>query len=502
MNLKLKLKVIALLVVGLTMQLSGQSIPVNLNRYINEASQNNEINANVLIADNGQILYKKSYGYKNIAGKELLNDSTRFPLASISKTITAVAILQLMEQGKLQLDDPLVKYLADFPYPAITIKQLLSHTSGLPDIEAVIDEWVAKQPDKIFTNADDMPALRLYSQTKQLPFQPGERWGYSTLGYHFLALLVEKISRETFDGYLNQHIFRSAGMNDTYLQTSLAQAKDKTRTLNYLYNNHYEMKLEWVDTLADRREWTYNLTGMVGGNNVVGTAIDLLKFDQALYSGKLLKPATLELMFTPVKLNNGQNNQAIAGTSCGLGWFIFTDTSNGKIVWHSGSNPGVTTLFVMNITKKQTYIVLQNIAISNPVYKDMLSIITGSTITYKIPLGFIYAQDIYKKNADYAYARLNELSADTLKYSLKEEDMARTGLEFSRSRRLYNLGLETYKLNTLLFPNSWRAYTDYADLLSSQPANKETAIMFYKKALLLNPANEKNKISLKQLIEK
>jgi CubicO group peptidase (beta-lactamase class C family) len=502
MNVNFKIRATVLWVVAFVMQLNAQSIPANLNRYINEAAQNNEINANVLIAENGEVLYKNSYGYKNIATKAFLNDSTQFQLASISKTVTAVAVLQLMEKNKFRLDDALVKYLPEFPYPTITIKQLLSHTSGLPDIEAIIDPLVAKQPGKIFTNADDMPALKIYSQTKQLPFQPGERWGYSTLGYHFLALLIEKLSREPFDQYLRNHIFVPAGMNNTYLQTSLSQTKDKNRTLNYLYNNHYEMKLEWVDTLADRREWTYNLTGMVGGNGLVSTAIDLLKFDQALYSAKLLKAATLELAFTPVKLNNGQNNQAIAGTSCGLGWFIFNDTSNGKIVWHSGSNPGVTTLFARNITKKQTYILLQNIAISNPVYKDILSIITGTPATYKIPLGFVYAQDIYKKGPDYAYTHLIELKSDSLKYALKEEDMARTGLEFSRSRRLYNLALETYKLNTLLFANSWKAYADYADVLGSQTANKEAAILAYKKSMLLNPGNEKNKISLQQLIEK
>lgn len=423
--------------------------------YIEKAADHQEINGNVLIGQQGKVVYKRSFGYADIAQKKSLTNDTQFPLASISKTFTSTAILQLKEAGKINIDAPLAKYLPKFPYPNIIIRQVLSHTSGLPDTDELLDSLIAASPSKIFTNEDIIPAMQWYSKHKTLRFQPGERWGYSSAGYSLLAMLVEKISRMPFADYLKQHIFLPAGMTISYLQTSLNQTKEVNRTKNYIYNNHYEVKLQFVDTLADRREWTYNQTGCYGGNNVVATAADLFKYDEALYNGKLLKPATLDEAFTPVKLNNGQTNQAIAGTSSGLGWFIFTDTTAGKIVWHSGSNPGVTTLLARNITTNESYIVLLNLALSNPVYQDMLSLIKHQHVTYRQPLGFIYARELFNDGPDYALAHLQTLKTDTA-YVLTKADMDRTALEFSRNRKLQDHTLETHRVNLLLFPNDWQ----------------------------------------------
>jgi hypothetical protein len=121
----------------------GQDVMQTLNRYLDQASRNHEFNGNILLAQDGKVLYKKSYGYRDIANQIPLNDSALFPLASISKTFTAVAVLQLMEKGKLKLDDTYQTYFPEFPYPAITIRQLLSHTSGLPDLDVLYDSSVA-----------------------------------------------------------------------------------------------------------------------------------------------------------------------------------------------------------------------------------------------------------------------------------------------------------------------------------------------------------------------
>jgi len=478
----------------------AQNIPKMLNSYLAEAMRHNEINGNVLIAEQGRTLFKKSYGYRDIAGKIPLTDSSLFPLASVSKTFTAVAVLQLMEKGKLKLDDAYAKYFPGFLYPTITIRQLLSHTSDLPDIGGVTDSLVAAHPEKIFTNADDLTALQIYGKTHHPVFTPGDHWSYSSTGYQLLALLVEKLSREPFAGYLKKPIFIPAGMAGTYLQTSLAQTTGKNRTLNYIYNNNYQMKLQWVDTIAEKREWTYNLTGNYGAGGLISTTGDLLKYDEALYAGKLLKPSTMDEAFTPVKLNNGQPNKAVEGTSYGLGWFIFNDTSNGKIVWHSGSAPGVVTLFVRNITKHQTFIALFNVAISNPVYYDMLDIINNKNIIYKQPLGYIYGQEAYKHGADYALAHFNVLKSDTAHYILREKDLERIALEFSRDYwHTQNLALETYKLMTTLYPGDEHVYVLYADLLlNGRVKDRDAAMTFYRKALELNPADEKVRKKLEQ----
>ena len=167
----------------------------------------------------------------------------------------------------MRLDDPLANYLKNFPYPTITIRQLLSHTAGLPDKEAVFDPMIANNPDRIISLDDVMPAVIAYQKTNSLLFKPGDKWAYSSLGYSLLALLVQQLSGMSFADYMQRYIFVPAGMRDSYVQTNLSQAAETNRTVNYIYNNHFEMKLEPVDTLPDRREWTYNLTGLKGNNN-------------------------------------------------------------------------------------------------------------------------------------------------------------------------------------------------------------------------------------------
>lgn len=480
--------------------LHAQNVPETLYNYLASASTDNGINGNLLFASNGAISFKKSFGYASFENKKLNTDSTLFPLASVSKTFTAVAVLQLKEKGKLKLDDPFIKYFPDFPYQNITIRQLLSHTAGLPDMEAVLDSLVNKMPDKFFTNAVILPALKIYAAHHSLLFQPGESWRYSNVGFQLLAILVEKISKEPFALYMAKHIFKPAGMTSSYIQTNLSQTQESNRTVNYQYNNHFEMRLQRMDTLKDWKEWTYNLTGLYGSSSVVSNTIDMLNYDKALYNGTLLKQISLKEAFTPVKLNNGENNKAIAGASYGLGWFIFTDTSNGKIVWHSGSNPGVTTLFVRNITKNETYIILQNITCPQTVYFESLNIIKGKELTYKKSLGFIYGQDLYQKGANYALAHLLTLQVDSLHYALAETEIDRIGLEFSRTK-FQEYSLEAYKLNILLFPNSWKAYANYAIALSNKKENAEAAVLMFQKSLLLNPANEDAKKRLGNLLK-
>jgi len=480
--------------------LHAQDNSQTLFTYLSSAAADSSMNGSLLFASKGQVSFKESFGYANFENKTPNTDSTLFPLASISKTFTSVAVLQLKEKGKLKLDDQFTEYFPDFPFKGITIRQLLSHTSGLPDMEPVLDSLVNKMPHKIFTNADVLPALKLYAASHSLLFQPGESWRYSNLGFQLLAILVEKLSNQSFASYVKKNIFQPAGMTYSYVQTNLSQTQESNRTVNYQYNNHFEMKLQKMDSLKDWREWTYNLTGLYGSSNVISNNKDLLKYDQALYNGTLLQQLSLDEAFTPVQLNNGENNKAVAGTSCGLGWFIFTDTSRGKIVWHSGSSPGVTTLFVRNISQKQTFIILQNVTCPQTIYSATLDIINGKALTYKKSIAFSYGQDLYQNGANYALARLITLQADSLHYTLAESEMDRIGLEFSRTK-FQDYALEAYKLNTLLFPNSWKTYANYASALSAKKENRQAAILMFQKSLSLNPSNADTKKRLENLLK-
>jgi len=333
-----------------------------------------------------------------------------------------------------------------------------------------------------------------------LRFQPGERWGYSNVGYQVLALLVEKLSHQPFAEYMKQHVFIPAGMQDTYVQTSLAQTKDENRAISYKYNNHFEMKLEQVDTLPDWKEWTYNLTGLTGSSNVISNVNDLLNYDRALRAGILLQPATLAEAYTPTKLNSGENNAAIPDTSYGLGWFVSGDTSEGRIVHHSGTVAGASAMLLRNLDKKQVVILLNNVYATSDIGYAALAILNSKPVKYKKSLAFLYARDLYEKGSDYALSHFNELKDDSDEYSLKESEMDRVGLEFSRTSQYQHLSLETYKLNTLLFPGSWKTYDSYGSALLKN-GKKEEARMAIGKSLRLNPDNEKGKRLLKALDE-
>lgn len=256
------------------------------------------------------------------------------------------------------------------------------------------------------------------------------------------------------------------------------------------------MKLLQMDTLPDWKEWTYNLTGLAGGNNVVSSVTDLLKYDRTLYAGKLLKPAALEEAFTPSNLNNGESNKAIPGYSTGLGWFVSTDESLGKIVQHTGANPGVSTIILRNTTKKQCVIILQNVQSPPTSATDAMNILNGKPVKYKKSLAFIYARDAFERSSEYALAHFNELKDNTDEYSLSEEEMDRVGLEFSRIGKLQTQSLAAYKLNTQLFPKSWRTFNNYGNALWRN-GKKEESLTEFKKSLELNPNNENAQEKLK-----
>lgn len=296
--MKLKILIPFLLIVTISF---AQNKSQKLDSFFNSLNKDNQINGSVLIAENGNVLYKKAFGFADFKNKTPNETNTKFTLASVSKVFTSTAILQLRDKGKLKLDDPFIKYFSDFPYPDITIRNLLSHTSGLPDYNLYEDQ-INKNPNKIFTNKDILPSLKLWN--KPLSFKPGEKWEYSNTNFCLLALLVEKLSDLKFEKYLQKFIFNPAKMYDTYFQTDILHSTDKTRSNNYEYPFLYSSNYENVDSLKEYRWRLYNASGFVGQGNIITTTGDMFKFDNSLYTCKILKLTTLTEAFTPIKLKN------------------------------------------------------------------------------------------------------------------------------------------------------------------------------------------------------
>ncbi len=464
----------------------------------------NQLNGNVLVAENGNIIYKKSFGDADIENKIPNTDSTEFAMASVSKIFTSAAILQLRDKNKLQLDASFMKYFPDFPYPDITIRNLLSHTSGLPDYE-LYENQIKENPNKIFTIKDVMPALKIWK--KPLHFKPGQKWEYSNTNFCLLALLAEKLSGMSFQNYLQINIFNPSKMNNTYFLNDNMHIKDKKRAINYEHSFLYSYKLQDVDSIKKYRWRLYNASGFVGQGNINTTTGDLLKFDNALYSGMILKPATLAEAFTPTKLNDGENTNAgngIGKASYGLGWFILNDSSNGKIVWHTGGQPGAVSIFLRNITKRKTIIMFDNNFHKSLFASGMnvMNILNNEPVkATRTSLTQDYGSTLTEKGIDAAFCKLQKLQADSTHYYLNEDDMNELGL-----RLLYEasfsghdeLALEVLKLNTLFFSQSFNTYDSYGEALS-KTGKKEEAIFMYKKSLELNPNNEGGKKALEEL---
>lgn len=468
-----------------------------LDDYFADLAKEGEINGSVLIAENGRVVYQKSFGYADFEAKRLNTEASEFDLGSISKTFTATAVLQLKEKDKLNLDDKFVKYFPAFPYSEITIRQMLSHTSGLPNFE-LFDKLISENPERVFENKDIIPAL-IKAKTP-LKFEPGEKWSYGNFNFALLALLIEKLSGEKIQDYFRKNIFKPARMMSSYVKSGAVNPSD-TPHLAYGYIHRFLYSSDFVNvnkTLSEPafKNIIFHL-GFIGAGNVHSTTGDMLKFDQALENGILLKNETLEEAFTPTKLKSGEINKPPPGfgglgvSSNGLGWFILDDTQTGKIVWHGGGRPGSVTIILRNLTKKQTVIVLDNIT-SAGLYRKGLSamnILNGKPVlTVKKSLARIYGRTLLAKGADSAAVRLNELKADTENYNLSEDELNNMAYEMM-DNNLMSQALETLKLNTFLFPASDNVYESYGDALL-RTGKKQESIAMFKKALQINPDNK------------
>jgi CubicO group peptidase (beta-lactamase class C family) len=298
----------------------------------------------VLIAENGKVKYNKAIGYIDYANLKPLNKNSIFELASVSKQFTAMTIMMVKEKGLLHYDDLVEKYI-NIPYKGMTIRQLLTHTSGLPDYQAIMDSYWDKS--KVAGNDDIINYLNKYAPPKL--FEPGEKYLYSNTGYVLLASILEKVSGRDFIEFCNTEIFNKLKMNHTAIRSLQEKAKIKNFAIGHVFvpeRNDYIR----ADSFPSSN-YTIWLGNRKGPGRISSTADDLLKWDQALYTNYLLSQTTLEEAFTPMLLNNG------AISNYGFGWDLIPEHN---IVWHNGDNPGYKTLIIRFLKTKTTLIVLCN----------------------------------------------------------------------------------------------------------------------------------------------
>jgi len=300
-----------------------------------------------LIAERGKPVYHKAIGYLNFETKTLMDTASLFELASVSKQFTAMVIMMLKEEGKLSYDDLVEKYLPGLPYKSITIRQLLTHTSGLPDYQAIMDEHWDKS--KVAGNVDISEYLKKYHPAKL--FEPGEKYEYSNTGYVLLGSIAEKASGKDFVDFCRERIFNPLGMISTDIRSLQEKALIENFALGHIYVPGKQRYIR-ADSFPSSN-YTIWLGNRKGPGRISSTASDLLKWDRALYTESLLKKTTLEEAFAPMKLNSDSLS------NYGFGWDIET-SKLGKVVRHSGDNPGYKTHIIRYIDADKTVILLCN----------------------------------------------------------------------------------------------------------------------------------------------
>ncbi|MES2003271.1 MAG: serine hydrolase domain-containing protein [Bacteroidota bacterium] len=314
-------------------------------------------NGGILLAKNGEIVFEDYRGLANFKTKEPITANTAFHIASVSKTFTSAVILKLMEEGKLQLDDQVEKYLPSFPYANITIKNLLTHRSGLPKYDHFMDGTrtevytVKNKKGKLvkrtrtikvapqFTGFASNKDVLQYMITNHPPMEslPDRRYSYCNTNYAMLALIVEQITNMPFPEYMAANVFKPLGMTNTYV---FSQKDIANYTPSYNYNNA-AFPLQKLDCVY-------------GDKNVYSTVRDLLLWDRALYLGSFVSTHTLEMAFQPYSFEKrGEKNY-------GLGWHLFIKPPDPTIVYHNGWWHGNNAVFKRLIADTATVIILGN----------------------------------------------------------------------------------------------------------------------------------------------
>jgi len=350
-----------------------------LDSLYTELHKYGEFNGNVLVAEGGNTIFQKSYGLANEETKEKLNVESVFELASVSKQFTAMGIVQLQKAGKLSYDDKVSIYIPELKnYVGITIKNLLTHTGGLPNYMSITE----KNWDKsIFATNDGI--IQLFEKLQpEKEFKPNEKWDYSNTGYLVLATIIERVSGKSFEEYLKQEIFEPLKMNNTFTyRRRFKPMKVNNYAQGYIYSDSLKRKI-----LPDEngKDFFYvYLDGIVGDGMVSSNLQDLLKWDRALYKNKIINDEDRNIIFSSYKITDTTE------TNYGFGWFVKKDSTYGKRVYHSGGWAGYITYIERNIDNDKTVIILQNnktgkIKIPS---KDTRKIVYGSPIekTFRLP---------------------------------------------------------------------------------------------------------------------
>ena len=310
-----------------------KEIQSKLIKYADNYSKKEGFSGTILVAKDDDILLDRAYGMADYDNNIANTTHTVFAIGSVTKQFTATAILMLQEEKLLNVQDPLNKYISDYPNgDKIKIYNLLTHTSGIPENLKFVESLESGR--HTFTHDELIEVVK----NKELDFDPGTSYEYSNSNYVLLGDIIEKVSKEKYEDYIQKNILTPLEMNETGFLSNQSTIKEKAIGYSIIGGN--------TNKLTKSIDCENSLPYSAG--EICSTAEDLYKWQRALFAGNLIKKESLDEMFTPY-LNN-----------YGYGWFINKNSEGDKLIFHDGGVPGYTASIERNYDKNYVIIILSN----------------------------------------------------------------------------------------------------------------------------------------------
>jgi CubicO group peptidase (beta-lactamase class C family) len=295
---------------------------------------NRTFNGGILVAKGSSIIYEQYKGYKDLRTKEPLGENSPMHIASVSKNFAAAAVLRLIQEGRIKLDDSLSTFFPNLPYNGVTVKMLMNHRSGLPNYVHYLEK-MGWNKNQYATNQDVLNSL--YTMHPRAEFKAGTRFSYSNTNFVLLAMIVEKVTAMPYPDYLKKNFFQPLQMNDTYV---FSLADSVTAIKSYQPNGGV-----WP--------WDF-LENTYGDKNIYTTPRDLLKWSSALSQGQVINAALLDSAFTPY------SNEKPGTHNYGFGWRLLMLKNGKKVIYHNGRWHGTNAAFAKLPDEDVTIIVIGN----------------------------------------------------------------------------------------------------------------------------------------------
>lgn len=453
-----------------------------IDELLSKYNQYDLFNGSALVAENGKVIFKKGYGSANMEWNIPNQPDTKFRLGSITKQFTALLIVKLAEEGKIKLDVPITTYLPDYPKEngdKITIHNLLTHTSGIPNYTNA-PNFLKEKAKNPYSPADFVKTF----SSLPLEFKPGEKFVYSNSGYFLLGYIIEKITGKTYEQYLQETIFTPLKMvNSGYDHSDIII---KNRAAGYEKQGKKIVNASYLD-----------MSIPYAAGSLYSTAEDLYLWDQALYTNKLLSEKSMESLFKSY-INIGDE-------SYGYGWFlgeITIGTKKVKIIEHGGGINGFNTNISRIPSDKILIVLLNNTgrAVLSEMTENIRNILYNQPVDQpKKSLAFELLEVFSEKGVKGGTETYAKLKNDPT-YGIKEDDMNNVGYQLLQTGKKKE-AIEIFKINVEAFPKSGNVYDSLGEAHLAD-GDKNLAIINYKKSIELDPSNEGGKKALAEILKK